>query len=67
MNAVAKRLRVPAEKFYSIVDHCGNISAASIPIALDEAVKSGAAKKGDIAVLVAFGGGFTWGAMVVRL
>jgi 3-oxoacyl-[acyl-carrier-protein] synthase-3 len=42
------------------------MSAASIPVALDEAVRGGKIKKGDVVVLVAFGGGFTWGATVVR-
>ncbi len=67
MNAVAKKLRIPSEKLYIAIDHCGNLSAASIPVALDEAVKKGAIKKGDTVLLVAFGGGFTWGAMVVRI
>ena len=67
MSAVAKRLGVPAEKMCITIDHCGNLSAASIPVALDEAVKQGRIAKGDAVLLVAFGGGFTWGAMVVRL
>jgi 3-oxoacyl-[acyl-carrier-protein] synthase-3 len=67
MSAVAKRLGVPQEKLYITVDHCGNLSAASIPVALDEAVKRGRIAKGDPVLFVAFGGGFTWGAMVVRL
>jgi 3-oxoacyl-[acyl-carrier-protein] synthase-3 len=67
IRAVAKKLGVPFEKFYVAVDHCGNISAASIPVALQEAVSKGVVKAGDNALLVAFGGGFTWGAMVVRM
>jgi 3-oxoacyl-[acyl-carrier-protein] synthase-3 len=67
MSAVAKKLGVPLEKLYITVDHCGNLSAASIPVALDEAVKKGRIAKGDAVLFVAFGGGFTWGAMVVRL
>jgi 3-oxoacyl-[acyl-carrier-protein] synthase-3 len=67
MQAVAKKMGVPFEKFYIAIDHCGNLSAASIPIALDEAVKKGKLARGDTVLLVAFGGGFTWGAMVVRI
>ncbi|MDD5556281.1 MAG: ketoacyl-ACP synthase III [bacterium] len=67
MKAVAKRIGVPFDRFLVTIDHCGNISAASIPIALDEAVSDGRLKEGDAVVLVAFGGGFTWGAMAVRL
>jgi 3-oxoacyl-[acyl-carrier-protein] synthase-3 len=67
MQAVAKKMGVPLEKLYITIDHCGNLSAASIPVALDEAVKQGKLARGDTVLLVAFGGGFTWGAMVVRL
>jgi len=67
MSAVAKKLGIPSEKLCITVDHCGNLSAASIPVALDEAVKQGTIAKGDTVLLVAFGGGFTWGAMVVRI
>lgn len=67
MKAVARKLGVPAEKFYVTVDHCGNISAASIPIAFQEAMSSGSLKAGDTVCFVAFGGGFTWGAMIATL
>ncbi|MCX6353281.1 MAG: ketoacyl-ACP synthase III [Candidatus Aureabacteria bacterium] len=67
MSAVAKRLAVPFEKFIVTVDHCGNLSAASIPVALDEVVSAGKIKSGDTVLLVAFGGGFTWGSMIVRM
>ena len=67
MSAVAKKLAVPFEKFIVTVDHCGNLSAASIPVALDEAVNAGKIKSGDTVLLVAFGGGFTWGSMIVKI
>jgi 3-oxoacyl-[acyl-carrier-protein] synthase-3 len=66
VEAIRERLGVGPEKFYVNLDRMGNMSAASIPVALDEAVRGGKIKKGDVVVLVAFGGGFTWGATVVR-
>ncbi|MFA9409223.1 MAG: beta-ketoacyl-ACP synthase III, partial [Candidatus Dadabacteria bacterium] len=66
IEVVRKRLELPEEKVFSNLDRYGNTSSASIPIALDEAVKSGRLKKGDIVVFSAFGAGFTWGASVVR-
>ncbi|MFQ5481106.1 MAG: beta-ketoacyl-ACP synthase III, partial [Thermodesulfobacteriota bacterium] len=57
IKAVRQRLGLPEEKVYSNVEKYGNTSAASIPIALDEAVRKGAVKKGDIILFVAFGGG----------
>jgi 3-oxoacyl-[acyl-carrier-protein] synthase-3 len=48
------------------LDKYGNTTAASIPIALDEALKQGRIKEGDIVVLVAFGAGLTWGAAIIR-
>jgi 3-oxoacyl-[acyl-carrier-protein] synthase-3 len=67
LNAVAKKLAVPFEKVYVTVDHCGNISAASIPVALEEGVSRGAIKPGDTVLVVAFGGGLTWGGMVLTI
>ncbi|GJM16616.1 MAG: 3-oxoacyl-[acyl-carrier-protein] synthase 3 [Thermodesulfobacteriota bacterium] len=66
IDAVRRRLELPEEKVFSNLDRYGNTSSASVPIALDEAVKSGRLKKGDIVVFSAFGAGFTWGASVVR-
>jgi len=63
---VAKDLQIPVEKVIRNIDRLGNTTAASIPIALDEAVKEGRIKKGDLIVLTAFGSGFTWGAAVIR-
>ncbi|MEW6218626.1 MAG: beta-ketoacyl-ACP synthase III [Thermodesulfobacteriota bacterium] len=64
--SLAERLGLPLEKFYLNIDKYGNTSAASIPIALDEAVREGRIRRGDAVLLCAFGGGFTWGAAVVR-
>jgi len=66
LQSVAKRLNVPFEKFYITVHKYGNISSASIPIALDEAVRTGTIKKGQLIVLTAFGGGLTWGSALIR-
>ncbi len=66
INAVAKRLGVSGEKFYTNLHKYGNTSAASIPLALDEAAGEGRIKEGDIIVLDAFGGGLTWGACVLE-
>jgi len=67
MEAVAKRIRVPRERVFVNLDRYGNTSAASIPIALDEAVKGGHCGPGSLIELVAFGAGFTWAAAMVRL
>lgn len=64
--ALAERLGIPLEKVVVNVDKYGNTSAASIPVALDEARRQGRIKPGDIVLLNAFGGGFTWGAAVVK-
>ena len=64
INAVGKKIGVPEDKVYINVDRYGNTSAATIPIALHELVESGRAKKGMKILMVAFGGGLTWGASV---
>ncbi len=66
ISVIADRLGVPPEKTFINLDKYGNTSAATIPIALDEAQRQGRLKKGDIVLLVAFGGGFTWASSVVR-
>ena len=66
IEATAKHANIPMDKVYVNVDMYGNTSAASIPIALDEAIEKGRIREGSIVLLVAFGAGFTWGAMVVR-
>ena len=66
LNAVAKRLKLKPEQVVSTVDQHANTSAASVPLAMDAAVKDGRIKKGDLVMLEAFGGGFTWGAALLR-
>jgi 3-oxoacyl-[acyl-carrier-protein] synthase-3 len=67
MNSTAKKLGVPAEKMVVTVDQHGNTSAASIPLALDIAVRDGRVKKGDNVMMEGVGGGFTWGAVLARM
>ncbi|HUG60333.1 MAG TPA: beta-ketoacyl-ACP synthase III [Methylomirabilota bacterium] len=62
----AKKLGIAAEKTVITVDRHGNTSAASIPLALDEAVTDGRVKRGDVLLLEAMGGGFTWGSVILR-
>ena len=66
IDAAARRLDLPMEKVWVNLDRYGNTSAASIPIALYEAVEAGAVSEGDDLVFVAFGGGLAWAASVVR-
>ncbi|MCZ0703926.1 3-oxoacyl-[acyl-carrier-protein] synthase-3 [Natronobacillus azotifigens] len=66
MEAARTRLGIPVEKMASSVKRYGNTSAASIPLALSEDVQNGKIKKGDLVVLVGFGGGLTWGAIAMR-
>lgn len=66
INAVAQRLGVPKERIVVNIDRFGNTSAASIPIALDEAVRAGRLKPGDLLLMAAFGGGLTWGSALIR-
>ncbi len=66
IEATAKRLKVPMDKVYINLDKYGNTSAASIPIALNEALEKGRIKKGDLILMVAFGAGFTWGGVLLR-
>ncbi|MCX5991573.1 MAG: ketoacyl-ACP synthase III [Chloroflexi bacterium] len=62
----AAKLGVPEEKFYSNIQRYGNTTAASIPIALSEIVEQGTLQEGDLLMMIAFGAGFTWGAIVIR-
>lgn len=66
IESAARRLGVPMGKFYVNVEHYGNTSAASVPVALYEAVKAGRVRDGNIGVMVAFGAGYTWGACAMR-
>lgn len=64
--ATAKKLNMPMERVVVTVDEHGNTSAASVPLALDVAVRDGRIKRGDILLLEAFGGGFTWGSVLLK-
>ncbi len=66
INATAKRVGMPLEKVYVNVQEYGNTSAASIPIAMNEALGNGRLQPGDRCLIVAFGGGFTWGAALIQ-
>lgn len=67
LDGVARRLSIPTQKVVSTVAVHGNTSAASVPLALDTAVRDGRAKRGDLVLMEALGGGLTWGAALVRL
>jgi 3-oxoacyl-[acyl-carrier-protein] synthase-3 len=67
IEALGKRLKLTEKQTYVNVDRYGNTSAASIPIALDEARHDGRVKDGDLVGLVTFGAGFTWGSGIIRL
>lgn len=67
LNATAKRLGIPLERVISTVDLHANTSAASVPLALDVARRDGRVKQGDLVMLQGVGGGFTWGAVLVRM
>ncbi|OVE79193.1 3-oxoacyl-ACP synthase [bacterium I07] len=67
IEAIAKRLKLPNEKVFVNIQEYGNTSSASIPIALDQAINEGRLKEGSRCLLVAFGGGFTWGSSLIQL
>jgi len=64
LEGAAKRLGIATDKFYVNIDRVGNTSAASVPIALDEARREGCFGDGDVLIMVAFGGGLTWASAV---
>ena len=66
IEATAKRLEMPMDRVVVTVDKHGNTSAGSVPLALDEAVRSGRVQRGQLLLLEAFGGGFTWGSALLR-
>ena len=66
IEATAERLHLSMDRVIINIQKYGNTSAASVPIAMDEARRSGKIKDGQTALMVAFGGGFTWGSAVVR-
>ncbi len=67
LEATARKLGLPAEKLVVTVDHHGNTSAASVPLALDEFVRAGKIRAGERVLLQGVGGGFTWGSSLVTL
>jgi 3-oxoacyl-[acyl-carrier-protein] synthase-3 len=66
IQATAKRLGISMEKVILTVQDHGNTSAASVPMALDVAIRDGRVQRGDLVLLEAFGGGFTWGSALIR-
>lgn len=66
IQAIGERLGAPMNKYFLNLERYGNMSAASIPVALDEALQNGVVKRYDVILLVAFGGGFAWGAALVE-
>jgi 3-oxoacyl-[acyl-carrier-protein] synthase-3 len=65
-DSTARKLKIPPEKIVVTVDRHGNTSAASVPLALAEATADGRIKRGDLVLMEAMGGGFTWGAALAR-
>jgi len=66
IQATAKKLKLPADRVVITVDQHGNTSAASVPLALDVAVRDGRIKRGETLLMEAFGGGFTWGSALLK-
>ena len=66
LDGVATRLEIPTERVISNLANYGNTSAASIPLALDEAVRSGKIKSGETIATAGFGAGLTWGSAIIR-
>jgi 3-oxoacyl-[acyl-carrier-protein] synthase-3 len=66
METVAQRLNIPMDKVITNLSKYGNTSAGSIPLALDEAVRSGQVKEGDIIACAGFGAGLSWGACILK-
>merc|ERR1719401_1776346 len=67
MDSAAKRLKLPQEKIICNLDEYGNTSAASIPLALDEAVRDGRVKPGQLVACMGFGAGLSWGGALLRV
>ena len=66
ISSVGQKLEIPEEKVIVTVDHHGNTSAASIPLAISESIENGKIKSGDLVLIPAMGAGFTWGGMLIR-
>jgi 3-oxoacyl-[acyl-carrier-protein] synthase-3 len=67
IEGTARKLGLPMDRVIMTVDRHANTSAASVPLALDAAIRDGRIKQGDLVVLEAMGGGFTWGASLLRI
>ena len=67
IDLAVRKYHIPPEKYYKNIQKYGNTSAASIPIALDELLEKGLARKGQIALCVGFGAGLTWGGVLLKL
>ncbi|MDA3886437.1 MAG: ketoacyl-ACP synthase III [Candidatus Delongbacteria bacterium] len=67
IDAIAKRVKLPDDKVVRNLQYLGNTSSASIPVALDQVRKDGRLKDGDVLLVAAFGGGFTWGGLVIKM
>jgi 3-oxoacyl-[acyl-carrier-protein] synthase III len=67
IQAIADRVGLPMDRFYINLDRVGNTTAATLPLALDEAIRTGRLQQGDLILFTVFGGGFTWGAAVLEL
>ncbi len=66
ISAISERVDIPMDRIVVNLDRYGNTTAATVPVALDEAVRDGRIQRGDVLLMVVFGGGFTWGAMVLE-
>lgn len=66
VEVAAKKLKLPMDRFYTNIEHYGNTSAASIPIALNEMNEKGLLHEGDKLILCGFGGGLTWGTLLIQ-
>lgn len=66
VEVISKKLKIPMDKFYINMESYGNTSSASVPIALNELNEKGLIERGDKIVLAGFGGGMTWGVMIVE-
>ena len=66
LEYLRKKIRIPLEKFYLYLEHCGNTVSSTIPIALYEAMKENKIKKGDKVLLAGFGVGYSWGATILQ-
>ncbi len=67
IESARERLGLPKERVFTNIERCGNTSSASIPVGLDECLKTGRIKRGDLVLLIGFGAGFTWASALIRL